>query len=234
MKFSPLVKDNVLFGWESRQQGAYFFFGSDQANRDNLPKLFPQYQFAYLKQVHGHQIVDASPDQVFEADGHQTTSQKLALCIQTADCLPVLFSNGSQALAVHAGWRGLVAEIIPKAWQQSLPSDSWAVAVGPHIKRESFEVGQDVAQEIEGCLKKSAPELTLLGPHIEPDKFYVDLSLLAKSQIDQGPHPLAQFYISPENTFTSNELHSYRRDHKKAGRQISFVALDETVFPTTF
>lgn len=69
-----------------------------------------------LKQVHGTEIVEVStlgPD--IQGDALMTQACELPLLIKTADCIPLVFADGATGwiAAVHAGWRGLTAEIVP-------------------------------------------------------------------------------------------------------------------------
>ena len=71
--------------------------------------------FAWCKQVHGQEfkMVSRSGCQG-QYDAMVTDTPGLGLVIRTADCVPVLVSNGNQVAAIHAGWRGLRSDIISK------------------------------------------------------------------------------------------------------------------------
>ena len=58
----------------------------------------------WLNQVHGNRIALSG-----DADASYTAEADVVLCIQTADCLPVLLwsDDASEVAAVHAGWKGL-------------------------------------------------------------------------------------------------------------------------------
>src|SRR5690606_8416151 len=113
----------------------------------------------------------------------------LACCVRTADCLPVLLADQStgRVAAVHAGWRGLVREVIEAALSGlgGVPAD-WVAAIGPHIRSPSFEVSEDVAGELLGCSSATdAVDRTHLKPH-------VSLEQIAKAQlVDAGLRPSA-------------------------------------------
>jgi YfiH family protein len=84
-------------------------------------------------------------------DGVMTTTSGVCIGVSTADCIPVLFYDAPHhaACAVHAGWRGTLAQIARKAvveMQQSFltrPADL-QVCIGPGISLRNFEVGDDV------------------------------------------------------------------------------------------
>lgn len=207
-----------LLGYSLKTSSALLFFGTRHLLKSDLSDYFPQYTFCFLKQVHSNVVVEANEGTMIEADGHWTTQKGLAVAIQTADCMPVLIASDSKVAAVHAGWRGLEAGIIKTA-ASYFPTSS-TVLLGPHIHRESFEVGMDVAT----LLQKCAPDQTLIGPHPQPDKSYVDLSAAAKAHI----HSNFKVELYEElrlNTFTHPDFASYRSSGGTIERQYSFAVL---------
>jgi YfiH family protein len=218
----PVIRDGIFVGSEFETAKAKFFFGSALLKREDLATHFPNYQFCMLKQVHGHQIVHAEPKEILEADGHFTGRTNQALVIQTADCIPLLLANNSQACALHAGWRGTASGIVGLSKVFFIEPPEVAV-IGPHIRWESFEVGLDVAE----TLIKSAPpsdRVQLVKPHADPSKCYFNLTAVVKLQL-LAKFPEIQIFDCNENTFISSAYHSYRRDKNGAGRQYSFVVL---------
>ncbi|MEP7281072.1 MAG: peptidoglycan editing factor PgeF [Rubrivivax sp.] len=114
----------------------------------------------WLRQVHGArvvQVVDALDDEPPEADGAWTDRAGVALAIQVADCLPVLFAapGGRAVAAAHAGWRGLAAGVLDAtvaalcdgAGCRPRELQAW---LGPCIGPHRFEVGADVVQAFGG------------------------------------------------------------------------------------
>ena len=70
-----------------------------------------------------------------------------ALCVKTADCVPVLLSSkdGKEVSAVHAGWRGTAADIVTKAAEKfSCDKKDILCAIGPCIGVCCYEVGEEV------------------------------------------------------------------------------------------
>lgn len=229
MKFQPKILQHKIVGFEARAAGAHFFFGSRHASRDDLPLIFPDYEFHFLKQVHGRKIV-AGDRTGAEADGHWTSEKNRALVIQTADCLPVLFSDGRKIVAVHAGWRGVARNIIGEAAISSgaamirEASSHWWAAIGPHIAFRSFEVGNDVVSQILDGIA-SEDRAAMIRAHKDPDKSWVDLSLVARGQILRHWGDETRIVELDEDTYESDLFHSFRRDRENAQRQYSFVAL---------
>src|SRR5690606_17798646 len=96
------------------------------------------------------------PDhELMETDALVTDTAGICLCIQTADCVPLLLYDPVAKLAgaVHAGWRGTVDLIAAKAVEKmsriygSQPQDI-LVAIGPSIGPDIYEVGNEVADAV--------------------------------------------------------------------------------------
>ncbi len=210
------------------------FFGNRRSKIEELETLFPDYRFAQLNQSHSDIVQHARDTLHREGDAHITREPKLALCIKTADCIPVMIhdSESGWAAAIHAGWRGIENEIIVKTCailRGMGPSLKKARAwIGPHIRVESFEVGRDVAERLahrfEAVRGFSRLE-SVLQPPPDPSKAYVNLSEIARAQLASmgiGPERVIELAI---DTARSEDHCSYRREKETAGRQISFIAI---------
>jgi YfiH family protein len=110
-------------------------------------------QFLTVYQIHSPEVVtveapwphDARP----RADAMVTRKPGLALGISTADCGPVLFADAQAGVigAAHAGWRGAFTGVIEAtvAAMEKLGAERSAIAValGPVIRQENYEVGPE-------------------------------------------------------------------------------------------
>lgn len=101
-------------------------------------------QVAWVRQVHGRTVVEASsPGEQGEADGLMTGEVGLSVVVQTADCVPILLAGGGRVAAVHAGWRGLAQGIVEHAVERlGVVEHAW---IGPAIGACCYEVGPEVA-----------------------------------------------------------------------------------------
>jgi YfiH family protein len=105
--------------------------------------------WTWLRQVHGGHVVDGDdPASVgAEADGAVGTAVDRAFAVHTADCAPVvLVAPGERLVGVaHAGWRGLVAGIIPAvaAAMVDRGARDLLAFVGPCICPSGYEFGGD-------------------------------------------------------------------------------------------
>ena len=87
-----------------------------------------------------------------EGDAVITSQSGVLVGVRTADCVPVLLVDPltRSVAAIHAGWRGIVAGVLPNAIAGLIaeygarPRDIEA-AIGPGIRSCCFEVGEEVA-----------------------------------------------------------------------------------------
>jgi hypothetical protein len=86
-----------------------------------------------------------------ETDGLVTFDKNIALAVTTADCLPIYFFRSDVVGILHAGWRGLAANIIEEMARtfDSVMVDprSVHVVIGPHICTKHYDVGTDLIEE---------------------------------------------------------------------------------------
>lgn len=183
-----------------------------------------------VHQVHGRALVtlrngDAPPTGQ-QADGLITDSRAFTLSIRTADCVPILIAakSGSLVAAVHAGWRGIVAGILPEALSAlhhlGVPVSDMLVAIGPCIGAEAFEVGEEVAEEFVRAIGHHAPIRRDFGP-----KPHIDL---VRAAVHQARH-----FGVPENAIDHGDFctvrdsglfYSHRRDCGLTGRLAAVIS----------
>lgn len=84
-----------------------------------------------------------------QADAMVTKVPGLALCILTADCVPVLFADPGAKIvgAAHAGWKGALGGVCEATIEAMVAlgaeRDQISAAIGPAIQQESYEVGPE-------------------------------------------------------------------------------------------
>ena len=94
--------------WESSASRMVAFW-----NELAAPLGFRGEHVARLHQVHGSDVVEVNAGgDCGEGDALISRVPGVLIAIRTADCVPILVSNGSEVAAIHAGWRGLVAGVI--------------------------------------------------------------------------------------------------------------------------
>ena len=164
----------------------------------------------WLDQVHGSQCVyvdEYSINDTPQADAAWTDKPGIGIAIQTADCVPILIADqgGSIVGAVHAGWRGVAANIVNNlvVSMPAKPKDLMAW-IGPCIGPRQFEVGEDVWSVILSML----PEAVHKHPS-DPSKRLIDLALISRWQLQQcGVGSISAANIC---TYASADFYSYRQ-----------------------
>lgn len=97
-------------------------------------------------------VNNSDQSQLDNIDALVTNCADLALCINTADCLPIMFYEPvAQVIAIaHAGWRGLYDDIITPTVDamKSLGASTQHIkaAIGVHICSDCYEVDHDFAE----------------------------------------------------------------------------------------
>jgi YfiH family protein len=181
-------------------------------------------------QVHGARVVrvragdDAAAITKEQADGVCTDVPGVAVGIYVADCVPALFADprtGAVA-AVHAGWRGTVAGVLPAAVAAlvahfgSRPADL-RVALGPAIGPCCFEVGPEVAAVF--------PHAVVI--HRAGRKPHVNLRHAQRLQLlEAGLDPAAIDEGGPCTMCDpGGRFYSYRRDAGQTGQHVGFISV---------
>lgn len=102
-------------------------------------------------QVHSPNVITVTEPwkQRPEGDAMVTNVPGLALCILTADCVPVLFADTQNGIvgAAHAGWRGAFAGVCEATIEAmdalGADRDNITASIGPAIQQASYEVGPE-------------------------------------------------------------------------------------------
>ena len=165
--------------------------------------------------------MDAATARGAEADAviGRRQSDRAAVGVRVADCVPLLLadSHSGDVAAVHAGWRGIVAEVVPTALR-ALAGKAVIAAIGPCIGPCCFEVDRDVAAQIARAATDRAI-VRVLG-----DKAYVDLRMAVRAQLLAGGVTAERIEDVPGCTKHEPALfHSYRRDGASSGRMLAAI-----------
>jgi YfiH family protein len=132
-----------------------------------------------------------------------------------ADCCPILLADPVRktVAAIHAGWKGTVAQIVFKTasamiLQGSNPADILAY-IGPCISLAHFEVGDEVAKQFEYKERRGA-------------RWHVDLKATNEAQLRSLG--ISQIEISEFCTIENNDLFfSYRKEKGVTGRMLALI-----------
>lgn len=162
-----------------------------------------------------------------EADALVSDRPHQAVWTCSADCTPVLIGDvvTGQAAAIHSGWRGTAAAVVPKAIArfQSNGSqlDQLRIALGPAISGAMYQVTVEVADQVVSTLGGTWRDWlgAVLPPVLadpEPGKVRLDVRHTILHQLHQLGLCAEQVAIAPHCTHQEPDLFfSYRRDAQK-------------------
>jgi copper oxidase (laccase) domain-containing protein len=138
-----------------------------------------------------------------------------AVGVRSADCVPLLLEVEGAVAAVHAGWRGLAVGVIPRTLQalREYGADL-RVLVGPCADATHYAVGAEVPHQI----GQDAVVTTAEGGEL-----LLDLSGSAVRQIERQWPGSVSIVVSALGTISNPSLHSYRREGKGVGSNLSAI-----------
>lgn len=193
----------------------------NSANRSDWP------DFAHQDRPRGDAVITQTPG--------------LVIGVLTADCLPLLLyaPDIAAVAAVHAGWRGTVAGVVPATLQrlQALGADlsRLRAAAGPHLQATSFQAGQDLRDQFLAANPAyeahfqpwSSPNQPVALPS-EANKWRFNLSAVVRDQLAAAGVPAVE--VLPHDTYGDEaDWFSFRRATHRAesdyGRQVAAIAL---------
>jgi YfiH family protein len=189
-------------------------------------------QLIFPRQTHTNcvaEITEIPQCEIKETDALVTNKTGFCLCVQTADCVPILLYDpiNNVIAAVHAGWRGTVKKITDIAVQKmaqkynSSPVNIVA-AIGPSISPEIYEVGDEVVEEV----KRSIPNAEILLHKNDSGKYHVNLWEANRQILLENGLAEKNIEILGECSFTeSNKYFSARKEGIATGRMVSGIMI---------
>lgn len=183
-----------------------------------------------VQQVHGGDVLrvgmEDEPRAVAARQADALVAAAGAVGVRTADCVPLLLADPESryVAAVHAGWRGVCADVVGNAVRAlcelgSAPAARLIGAVFPHIRSCCFEVGEDVAQQLTAAVPGHACVHT--GPRGRP---HVALDVLVRAQlVAAGLQPDRVQDVAGCTACDGARFFSFRRDAKRSGRHLAAI-----------
>ncbi|MGB0638728.1 MAG: polyphenol oxidase family protein [Myxococcota bacterium] len=215
---------DVVHGFTTRtdQAGERLHLGTgsskDDWERAARSMGVPEMGVSFVSQVHGNDVLRASgAGLVGEADALITDVKGLLIAVRTADCVPILVVGQGVVAAIHAGWRGLAAGVIPKTIRKLSGAGPFVAAVGPAIGVACYEVGEEV---VTGIARWVPEEQFVLRDRKRP---HVDLAAAAAYQLREAG--IDNVEVTGICTFSDARLWSHRGEAVHAGRQAGLVGL---------
>jgi len=182
------------------------------------------------EQVHGRcvaVVTRRSPRPIRGVDALATARRGVWLAIYAADCVPVLVVDAKTPAiaAIHAGWRGTAAGIVPATIARmrdafgTRPGECLAT-LGPAIGGCCYEVDAPVARAMAG-----APWWPRAARATAPGRWHLDLRIAVREQLVAEGLPAARITAVPYCTACRPDLFfSYRRD-RICGRMAACICL---------
>lgn len=203
-------------------------------NRNYLSSLLDisSKQLVFPRQTHTSCVAEVSEIptmEIRETDALVTNNKEICLCVQTADCVPILlFDPVNKAIAaIHAGWRGTVSKIADEAVQNMVlkyntsPENVLAV-IGPSISPAAYEVGKEVA----GMAKKNVPNGRLTIIEKEKGELFFDLWEANRQILLNAGLKDSNLEIFGECSYKEgHKYYSARREGIDTGRMVSGIML---------
>ncbi len=164
---------------------------------------------AVMSAVHGASVaVVESGGVVPSVDALVTTHAGIALLALGADCVPIAIADPSAGViaAVHCGWRGLVAGVVPAAVavMRELGATDLAAVLGPSICGACYAVPDERIAEV-----RAAADAAAIAPG------HLDVAAGVRAQLTaEGIGSVTVPFCTAED----DRLFSFRRDGR-TGRQ---------------
>jgi YfiH family protein len=234
-----LVKDKVYYKIFDRsfvESSQFYSYDSaiDIDEIDNNRKIIKNYlnvEFLYtLKQVHSCDIVviknlqDSVDSIENEGDAIITDLNSVAIAVKTADCVPLLLSSscGSLIAAIHCSSKSTRADIISKTIEEMYrikDIKSLKAVIGPSIKKDSYEVGEDFYKEF---LEESKLNNVFFTKKND-QKYLFDLPSYVRDKLKK--YDVEIDLVSEEDTYSNPSKYPSHRYSSKKGEKYSGAIL---------
>ena len=167
-------------------------------------------------------------------DGLITNEKNLLLCTVEADCVPVYFYDPVKEVIamVHSGWKGTVQKISEVTIQKMCDEfgcnpENMKVAIGPHICKDCYEVGQDVFEEFDQSFNEH--EMGKIFSRKNEEKYLLNLQEAVKLTVIKNGVLEHNFFSTDICTYHSqlqgHSLCSYRRTKSPIQRMLTAIMM---------
>lgn len=194
------------------------------------------------RQVHGANVLQVNGGDVpadvaqIEADGLFSDAPGIAIGVYVADCIPVLMADARTGVfaAVHAGWRGTLAGVVPAAVRRMVDElgarpEDLRIALGPAIGVCCFEVGDEVVDAVARAMPRAMAPAARAIQRAANGRAHIDLKRLNVMLLEAEGVPASAIDAGPECTSCDRaRFFSYRRDKGETGQAIGFILAAET------
>ena len=177
------------------------------------------------------------------ADGLISEKPLQAVWVASADCTPILIADSQtgNVAAVHAGWRGTAAKIIPQAIHRLLANGSkltnLRIVMGPAITGKVYQVSEQIAVEVGASIFNYEEQGAMINalqvinnppviPDEKPGHVRLDIRRVNYLQMEIMGIRGEQIAVAPYCTYqTPEHFFSYRRDNLKKFQWSGIVSI---------
>lgn len=172
LRSAPLGADRRVCVLVTDRRDGDLAISTDPDQLERRRRAIVDRQWVWTRQVHGAGVLvidadsDVSSGNGTEADAIVTLRTDVAIAAHSADCATVaLWAPEGVIGVVHAGWRGLLVDVIGAAvtTMRSLGATTIRAATGPSIGPECYEFGADDLAELRAELGDSVVAVTATG-----------------------------------------------------------------------
>ena len=186
-------------------------------------------------QVHSNRVILATdsrkPDQPHQkADSIITNKPNVTIMMLFADCVPIMMydpKNNVAALA-HAGWQGTVNGVIGKTVKSMQENykcklENLVACIGPSICVDHYDIGKDVAEEVERSFENT--EQILIK---KEGKMHLDLRIANRNiLIKYGVKKIQNSNIC--TACNTSDWYSHRGEKGKTGRFAAVITVFQSI-----
>jgi YfiH family protein len=179
-----------------------------------------------VESAHGKHVhvatLDDSGKAIPECDGLYTEVPNLPIMITHQDCVPIVITDdaGSFVCVIHAGWKGVIAGILPEALriieERGFELKLLNLFFGPALQVCHFEVQEDVASQFRRISPYAVTE--------REGKLFVDMNEALRVQAVQAGVERSRMTMSEDCTLHDAIYASWRRE-KEAVKNMITVAM---------
>lgn len=235
----------TLPAFATQRKGVRHFFGTRHSLTERRREQAEPERAAYglgpgsvlvsVKQVHGTDVLvldrPVQEGDTFDGgwDALVTDQPGVTVTVRTADCVPVLLHDPARRVvaAIHAGWRGAVAGIVPKTIEVlrhrfgSKP-EHVHIGIGPSAGPCCYEVDEPVLSKLRETCDAWPHVVAAQGRH----RALLDLRRLVRWQAESIGVDAAHVVMANACTICHTDLFfSYRRDGTVKETMISGIGL---------
>ena len=244
-KFKRLKKIKHCFFSRKKgfSKGIYKSLNCGRGSKDNKNNIIKNLNFVanlmavkrtklkLMYQTHSNKVVEIKKNNLkkkIKADAMITKMRGVAICVVTADCVPIIIYDVRNEIigCIHAGWKGAFLNIIKNTIRKIKKLNSnnkFYACVGPCIGRKSYEVDSLFYKKFMAKSRSNKTYFTRKGKTkklFNLRKFVTDKLLEFNVKVD---------HVNKDTFADKSNFFSYRRScklkQKDYGRSISGICL---------